>query len=89
MTLTDIARSWASGGIQFISMSDELRKFRIKLESEAEKPIEQIEVNAGMLLSDLCEHLKLGVNQHDMILGQRAVDHITALMDSRVRLVKQ
>lgn len=87
MSIVNTLKNVATGpGIEFVSISNELFRFRCKLENEAEKPIHELEVNAAMLLSDLAEHLKLGAAQHDSILGQPAVDFIAALMSERVRL---
>ena len=72
--------------VEFVSLTKLLTDFRRKLESESDEPIEQLEVNAALLLSDLSEHLGLGVAQHDMILGQPAVDYLTSILETRVTI---
>ena len=89
MSIVNTLKNCVTGpGIEFVSIANELWRFRCKLESEAEKPIHEIEVNAGMLLGDLIEHLQLGVNQYNTILGDAAVEFIERTMDTRVQ-VKQ
>jgi len=89
MALSDALKHFAQGGIQFVSITQELQRFRLKLESEADQPIEQIEVNAAALLSDLAVFLKLGAAQHNAILGPRAVGYLAGLLQTRVSATTQ
>ena len=81
MNLQDLSQ-WKD--VEFVSLTKLLTDFRRELESESGQPIEELEVNAALLLSDLCEHLRLGVAQHDMILGPRAVKRLTGLLSTRI-----
>ena len=82
----DTMRRLSRPGIEFVSVADELRKFRLKLETEADGvPLHLLEVNACDLLSDLIAHLQLGQAQHDAILGANNVRYLEAVNSQRVR----
>lgn len=86
LNLKSIAQLF-EGGITFVNITDELTRFRQRLETEADQPVDQIEVNAAMLLSDLAGFLELGQKQHDQIIGAEAVQHLILFLDSRVTTV--
>ena len=79
----------ARGGIHFVDIGQVLCRFRQRLETESDLPIDQLEVNAAEMLSDLAGFLNLGVEQHDAILGQSAVDHLTRELSTQVRMSTQ
>ncbi len=63
--------------LEFVSLTQELRRFRMKIESEAGGiPLHTLEINPVDLLSDLCIHLRLGQRQHDEILGINNVRYL-------------
>lgn len=73
------------GAVEFVSMTEELTRFRKKLESEADGlPVHVLEVNVADLLSDLCNHLGLGKKQHNKILGTNNVRYLEATQSVRV-----
>jgi len=73
--------------VEFVSLTQELRRFRQRLETEAEgTPLHLLEVNAADLLSDLCLHLGLGQKQHDEILGVNNVRYLEAVRTQPVSL---
>ena len=73
--------------VEVFSLSQALRRFRQQLESQAEKPIHEIDANAALLLSDLCVFMGLGERQHDTILGQEAVNFLTEMLDTKVKMI--
>ena len=81
-----ITNGIAQDNVEFVSMTEELTRFRRRLESEADKPIHEIQVNAAELLSDLVVYLKLGVKQHDRILGQSPTDYLSTMLETRISL---
>ena len=56
--------------VQIFNLSDELAKFRAQLEREAGLPLQEIELNAALLLDDLIAFLEFGEAQRAKILGQ-------------------
>lgn len=76
-------------GVELVSITKELTRFRQRLESESGKPIHELELNAAELLSDLVVHLQLGPRQHDEILGQPSIDYLSALLGARISLTLQ
>jgi hypothetical protein len=61
----------ATKSVRMFLLSDELALFRQHLESESGEPIQNIELNAALMLYDLCNFLQLGDVQKDKILGNR------------------
>ncbi len=70
--------------IEIFSLADELARFRAHLEQEADVPISELEVNAALLLLDLCTFLRLGSSQSKRILGNTTVTKIYAFMMTTV-----
>lgn len=77
----------ANQDVEIFSMSEELTRFRRQLETEAGEPIQDLEVNAALLLSDLCHFLKLGQKQQDMILGAQASHYLFSTVNTPIRPV--
>ena len=73
-------------GVEFFSLSAALAEFRRCLERESEMPIQDIELNAALLLHDLCRFLKLGEMQRQQVLGKAGAAFIQTLLDMRVQL---
>jgi hypothetical protein len=59
--------------VQIFNLSDELAKFRAQLEHEAGAPLQEIELNAALLLDDLCAFLEFGETQRAKIMGPTAI----------------
>lgn len=73
--------------IQYASMTDLLTHFRQILERENGKPINELgEVNAAMLLSDLCVFLGLSDQNRRKILGAQAATYIDQTLAAQVGL---
>jgi hypothetical protein len=71
--------------IQYASLTDLLTHFRQTLERENGKPINELsEVNAAMLLSDLCVFLGLSDQNRRKILGARAATYIDQTLAAQV-----
>ena len=68
-------------------MTGKLVQFRASLEQEAEHSIGDLEINAALLLSDLCHFLGLDEQQHDRVLGEAGVTHVMQVLDTRVSLL--
>lgn len=76
--------------IQYESLTDLLTHFRQTLERENGKPINELsEVNAAMLLSDLCVFLGLSDQNRRKILGARAAMHIDQTLTVQAGLIVQ
>ncbi len=79
-----------------VSITDLLAQFRAKLEQETEAPLEALDLNAALLLSDLCNHLGLFVQHperqrrtaenHDRALGDQAAAFVRRVQEQRPRL---
>lgn len=67
-------------------LSEALRQFRHRIEQESGEPIEGIEVNAALFLSDFCRFLKLGHQQQHHVLGGQAADFVSMTEGTRIRL---
>ena len=72
--------------VEFISLTQELTRFRQQLEAEAGEPIQQVEVNAALFLSDLCQFLQLGASQQQLVLGETAAEYTQSVAETQVRL---
>jgi hypothetical protein len=71
--------------IQYASLTDLLTHFRQSLERENGKPINELsEVNAAMLISDLCVFLGLSDQNRQKILGAQAAMHIDQALVTKV-----
>ena len=81
MSVLGALRHCAIGpGIEFVSLTKELTRFRQRLETEADGvPLHLLTFNAAELLSDLCVFLQLGERQHDEVLGAHNVAYIKSV----------
>lgn len=70
--------------VEFISLTQELMRFRQQLEIEAGEPLCGLEVDAALLLSDLCNFLKLGPTQKALILGEQGTAYLVAVLQAKV-----
>jgi len=67
--------------IRYDSMTDLLTHFRQILENENGKPIQELDnVNAAMILSDLCVFLGLSGQNRRKVLGAEAAALLDSLM---------
>ncbi len=81
MTLQPNPPSRYVKAIRYESMTDLLTHFRQTLEHENNQPIHQLEnVNAAMLLSDLCVFLGLSDQNRRKILGATAATHLDEVL---------
>ncbi len=71
---------------EFVSLATELMGFRQQLEAEAGEPVSAIEVNAALLLFDLCKFLGIGDAQCLRILGRQGVGYLAATLAAGVEL---
>ena len=70
--------------VEYRYMSDLLAGFRKYIEKDAGEPIQRMEVNAALLLNDLCDFLVLGDKQRRTVLGKSAAAFVQDELDSRV-----
>ena len=63
-------------------LAGRLARFRARLEQEAEQPVGDLEVNAALLLSDLCRFLGLDEPQYVYVLGERGVEYVLRVMEA-------
>jgi len=76
--------------IQYASMTDLLTHFRQTLEGENHKPIQELDdINAAMILSDLCVFLGLSDQNRRKVLGARAATYIDQTLAAQVGLTIQ
>jgi hypothetical protein len=75
-------------GVEFFSLSAALAEFRRCLERENGEPVHSLEVNAALLLNDLCRFLTLGDKQRCQVLGKPAAAYIEEVMDERIDLAQ-
>ncbi len=69
--------------IEYASMTDLLTHFRQALERDSGKPINESEINAAELLSDLCVFLGLSDQNRRKILGAKAAIYIDQILAVR------
>jgi hypothetical protein len=82
--LVDIRRLDAT--LEYRNMSDLLADFRKYLEKDAGAPVQRIEANAALFLSDLCEFLRLGESQRQKVLGRAATSFVAMELAQQVKL---
>lgn len=61
-------------------------RFRRHVEQEAQEPVEQLDVNAALFLSDLCRFLHFSPGISRAVLGNQAANHVEEVLDTQVRL---
>ena len=81
-TLADIRHMGAE--IEYRNMSDLLADFREYLEGEAGVPVEGLDMNAALMLHDLCQFLELGVPQRRKVLGLSALAFVEGKVNQSV-----
>jgi cobyrinic acid a,c-diamide synthase len=64
-------------------LAGRLARFRARLEHEAEQPIGELEVNAALLLLDLCRHLGLVEAQSVRVLEANNSAMVSSLAAER------
>lgn len=65
-------------------MAGQLTQFRADLEEGTGQPISDLQINAALLLSDLCRFLSLDEQQHDHVLGTSGVQHVMQVLETRM-----
>jgi hypothetical protein len=65
-------------------LTGRLARFRAELEEGTEQSIGTLQINAALLLSDLCRFLGLDEQQHDYVLGEGGVQHVLEVLETRV-----
>lgn len=65
-------------------LTGKLTRFRADLERGTDQPIDALHFNAALLLSDLCRFLGLDEEQHNQVLGERGVQHVSEVLGTRV-----
>ena len=73
-------------GVEYATMAGLLLDFRRYIERDAGAPIERLEVNGALLLSDMCRFLGLDEGQRAKVLGRSAAVYVAAVLDERVSL---
>jgi hypothetical protein len=66
--------------VQVKSLAGELRAFRLKIEHEAQRPLESLDLNGAFFLYALVAHLEFGSSQYGMIDGESGLKHIAAVL---------
>jgi|GEM_PF-5837218 len=65
-------------------LTGRLAQFRAELEEGAGQPICALKTDVALLLSDLCRFLGLDEEQHNFVLGEGGVRHVTQVLDTRI-----
>ena len=73
-------------GIEYATMSGLLADFRQNLECDSGQPIESMELNAALVLHDLCQFLGLGEEQRQKVLGRKATVYLERALSERIDL---
>ncbi len=84
MSMWDVTK--ITKGVEFFSLSAALAEFRRCLERESGEPVQNLEVNAALLLNDLCRFLTLGDKQRRQVLGQPATAYVEEVINERINL---
>jgi len=67
------------------SLAQDVMRFRQHLEAEAAEPISALEVNAALLLSDLCQFLGLDTPQRSQVLGPYGTRYLATILATQVK----
>lgn len=73
-------------GVEYKEMCGLLADFRRYIEKDAETPIERLEVNAALVLHDLCSFTGMNEAHRQTVLGKSACAFIAQELDARVSL---
>ena len=65
-------------------LEERLKQFRARLERESDQSIGDLEVNAALLLLDLCRHLGLEEDQSVRVLGIGGVEYVLEVMEAHL-----
>jgi hypothetical protein len=73
-------------GVEYASMTSLLQDFRRQLEHESGGPVHELnDVNAAVMISDLCLFLGLSDQNRRKVLGARAAMYIDQTLADQVR----
>jgi hypothetical protein len=67
-------------------LTGKLAQFRSGLEEGTGQPISALQVDAALLLSDLCRSFNLDEEQHDYVLGESGTQHVLQVLETRITL---
>lgn len=65
-------------------LTGKLARFRSELEEGTGQPISALQVDAALLLSDLCRSFNLDEEQHNYVLGKSGTQHVLQVLETRI-----
>jgi hypothetical protein len=68
------------------SIRDSLRRFRTKFEDESRAPISEVESPLALVLSDVCDALRLSHRDKRNVLGKHGSRYVKMTNESRVAM---
>jgi hypothetical protein len=73
-------------GVEYFSLTAALKHFRQQIETGTGAPIQSIEINAALLLADVCTFIGLSDERRREVLGKSAAAFVSSVEDEPVRL---
>ena len=73
-------------GIEYFSLTAALKHFRQQVESGTGAPIQNIEINAALLLDDVCKFIGLSDDRRREVLGKSAASFVAGVESEPVKL---
>ncbi|NTU61956.1 MAG: hypothetical protein HGB05_00820 [Chloroflexi bacterium] len=73
-------------GVEYFSLTTALKHFRQQVESGTGAPIQNIEINAALLLDDVCMFIGLSEEKRREVLGKSAASFVASVESEPVRL---
>jgi hypothetical protein len=72
-------------GVEYFSLTAALKHFRQQVESGTGAPIQTIEINAALLLDDVCKFIGLSEERRREVLGKRAVAFVSSVENEPIK----
>jgi hypothetical protein len=73
-------------GVEYFSLTAALKRFRQQVESGTGAPIQNIEINAALLLDDVCKFIGLSDDRRRVVFGKSAAVFVSSVEDEPINL---
>jgi hypothetical protein len=73
-------------GVEYFSLTAALKHFRQQVESGTGAPIQNVEINAALLLDDVCKFIGLSEDRRREVLGKSAAAFVSSVENEPIKL---
>ncbi len=72
-------------GVEYFSLTAALKHFRQEVEKGSGEPIQKIEINAALLISDICRWIGLSEERRSEVLGKSATAFVESIESEPIK----